>query len=201
MAIVSLRVADTLHSTEYPALLRSRGVARRKLGIDRTGAGAAGLQHRTENSMQRDRAQPSRRHGITPIPPNQIARKSISTSPKPAISNTSKTREIIPPGRLLHFSRAMKYCVARRTRHDRGRICHRGAGLYRVAHRHVRIVHCTIPGGEPSLRRSHYFGPSVSPTFTYAAATCGSVSASINYSMNVGFGTFTVPINATACFP
>ena len=50
--------------------------------------------------------------------------------------------------------------------------------------------------------QNHYFGPSVSPTFTYAAAACGnSVSASINYSMNVGFRTFVVPISATACFP
>jgi Flp pilus assembly pilin Flp len=50
--------------------------------------------------------------------------------------------------------------------------------------------------------QNHYFGPSVSPTFTYAAAACGnSVSASISYSMNVGFRTFTIPISATSCFP
>ena len=50
--------------------------------------------------------------------------------------------------------------------------------------------------------QNHYFGPSVSPTFTYAAAACGnSVSASISYSMNVGFRTLTVPISATACYP
>jgi Flp pilus assembly pilin Flp len=50
--------------------------------------------------------------------------------------------------------------------------------------------------------QNHYYGPDVSPTFTYAAASCGnSVSASISYSMNVGFRTFVVPISATACFP
>jgi hypothetical protein len=50
--------------------------------------------------------------------------------------------------------------------------------------------------------QNHYFGPSVSPTFTYAAAACGnSVSASISYSMDVGFRTFVIPISATACFP
>src|SRR5882762_10774141 len=50
--------------------------------------------------------------------------------------------------------------------------------------------------------QNHYFGPNVSPTFTYTAAACGnSVSASISYSMNVGFRTLTVPISATACFP
>lgn len=55
------------------------------------------------------RLKPSRRHGIMSIPPNQIARKSISTFPKPAISNTCKTRAIVPPGRFLHFSRATDY--------------------------------------------------------------------------------------------
>jgi Flp pilus assembly protein TadG len=50
--------------------------------------------------------------------------------------------------------------------------------------------------------QNHYYGPSVSPTFTYAAAPCGnSVSASITYSMDVGFRTFVIPISATACFP
>jgi Flp pilus assembly protein TadG len=50
--------------------------------------------------------------------------------------------------------------------------------------------------------QNHYFGPNVSPTFTYTALTCGnSVSASINYSMNMGFRTFVIPISATACFP
>jgi Flp pilus assembly pilin Flp len=50
--------------------------------------------------------------------------------------------------------------------------------------------------------QNHYFGPSVSPSFTYLAAPCGnSVSSSISYSMNVGFRTLTVPISATACFP
>jgi Flp pilus assembly protein TadG len=50
--------------------------------------------------------------------------------------------------------------------------------------------------------QNQYVGPAVSPTFTYAAAPCGnSVSASINYSMNLGFKTFTLPISATACFP
>jgi Flp pilus assembly protein TadG len=50
--------------------------------------------------------------------------------------------------------------------------------------------------------QNRYFGPNVSPTFTYAAAACGnSVSASVSYSMNVGFRTFVIPVSATACFP
>jgi len=50
--------------------------------------------------------------------------------------------------------------------------------------------------------QSRYLGPNVSPTFTYASAACGtSVSASISYSMDIGFKTFVIPISATACFP
>ena len=63
-------------------------------------------------------------------------------------------------------------------------------------------------GGNPdaaatqTYTKSRYFGPDVSPTFTYAAAACGnSVSASVSYSMNVGFRTFVIPISAKACFP
>lgn len=66
----------------------------------------------------------------------------------------------------------------------------------------VKTLVCSNAATTVAYAQSHYFGPSASPTFTYAAAACGnSVSASVNYSMNVGFGTFTVPINATACFP
>jgi Flp pilus assembly protein TadG len=67
---------------------------------------------------------------------------------------------------------------------------------------------CANAAGQPdaiateAYAKSHYFGPNVSPTFTYAPAACGnSVSASINYSMNVGFRTLRIPISATACLP
>jgi Flp pilus assembly protein TadG len=67
---------------------------------------------------------------------------------------------------------------------------------------------CADASGNPNAiatvayAQSHYFGPAVSPTFTYASAACGnSVSASISYSLNVGFRTFVIPISATACFP
>jgi Flp pilus assembly pilin Flp len=66
----------------------------------------------------------------------------------------------------------------------------------------VKTTICSDAASTVAYTQSHYFGPDVSPTFTYAAAACGnSVSASISYSMNVGFRTFTVPISATACFP
>jgi Flp pilus assembly protein TadG len=66
----------------------------------------------------------------------------------------------------------------------------------------VKTTICTDAATTVAYAQNHYFGPNVSPTFTYAAAACGnSVSASISYSMNVGFQTFTVPFSATACFP
>jgi len=66
----------------------------------------------------------------------------------------------------------------------------------------VKTTICSDAASTVAYTQSHYFGPDVSPTFTYAAAACGnSVSASISYLMNVAFKTFVVPISATACFP
>jgi len=66
----------------------------------------------------------------------------------------------------------------------------------------VKTTICSDAASTVAYTQSHYFGPDVSPTFAYAAAACGnSVSASISYSMDVGFKTFVVPISATACFP
>ena len=65
----------------------------------------------------------------------------------------------------------------------------------------VKTTICSDAASTVAYTQSRYFGP-ISPTFTYAAAACGnSVSASISYSMNVGFTTYTIPISATACFP
>ena len=66
----------------------------------------------------------------------------------------------------------------------------------------VKTTICSDSATTVAYTQSRYFGPDVSPTFTYATAACGnSVSASISYSMDVGFRTFTIPISATACFP
>jgi Flp pilus assembly pilin Flp len=66
----------------------------------------------------------------------------------------------------------------------------------------VKTTICSDAATTVAYTRSRYFGPDVSPIFTYATAACGnSVSASVNYSMDVGFRTFVVPISATACFP
>ncbi len=77
-------------------------------------------------------------------------------------------------------------------------------GLFLIGSLHYACQVAGIPdaAATQTYAQNHYFGPSLSPTFTYAAAACGnSVSASISYSMNVGFRTITVPISATACFP
>jgi Flp pilus assembly protein TadG len=67
----------------------------------------------------------------------------------------------------------------------------------------VKSTLCTNASTTLAYTQSHYFGPGTTPTFTYAAATaCGqSVSASLNYTMNLGLSQFTIPISATACFP
>jgi Flp pilus assembly protein TadG len=66
----------------------------------------------------------------------------------------------------------------------------------------VKTTICTDSATTIAYTQSRYLGPNVSPTFTYAAAACGnSVTASINYSMDIGFKTFVIPISATACFP
>jgi Flp pilus assembly protein TadG len=66
----------------------------------------------------------------------------------------------------------------------------------------VKTTICSDAASTIAYTQSRYFGPNLSPTFTYAAAACGnSVSASISYSMNVGYTTYTIPISATACFP
>lgn len=67
----------------------------------------------------------------------------------------------------------------------------------------VKTTICSDSATTVSYTQSRYLGPNVSPTFTPDLnAACGkSVSASVNYSMNVGFKTFVIPISATACYP
>jgi hypothetical protein len=66
----------------------------------------------------------------------------------------------------------------------------------------VKTSICTDAGTIVAYAQNHYFGPSGSLTFSYAAAPCGnSVSASINYALNLGLKTITIPITATACYP
>jgi Flp pilus assembly protein TadG len=67
----------------------------------------------------------------------------------------------------------------------------------------VKASICPDTDTTVAYTQSRYLGPNVSPTFTpNLNAACGkSVTGSVNYSMNVGFRTFVIPISATACYP
>ncbi len=61
---------------------------------------------------------------------------------------------------------------------------------------------CADASTTVAYAQSHYFGPSASPTYTFAAAACGnSLTASINYVMDIGMAKLTIPVTASACFP
>ena len=65
----------------------------------------------------------------------------------------------------------------------------------------VKTTVCTDASTTLAYTNNHYFGTGV-PSFTYAAATCGqSVSASLNYTMDLGLSKINIPITAAACFP
>jgi TadE-like protein len=66
----------------------------------------------------------------------------------------------------------------------------------------VKTTVCTDSASIVTYAQNSYFGPGGSPSFTYAAASCGkSVSASMSYVLSIGLKEFTIPISATACFP
>jgi Flp pilus assembly protein TadG len=66
----------------------------------------------------------------------------------------------------------------------------------------VKTTVCTDSSSTVTYAQNSYFGPGGTPNFTYAAAACGkSVSASMNYTLDIGLRTFTLPVSATACFP
>jgi len=67
----------------------------------------------------------------------------------------------------------------------------------------VKADICSDAATTVAYTQNRYLGPDASPTFTpNLNAACGkSVTGSVNYSMNVGFRTFVVPISATACYP
>jgi Flp pilus assembly protein TadG len=65
----------------------------------------------------------------------------------------------------------------------------------------VKTSICPNAGATVAYTRSRYFAPGA-PAFTYAAAPCGNtVSASLNYAMDLGLTSVIVPISATACYP
>jgi Flp pilus assembly protein TadG len=66
----------------------------------------------------------------------------------------------------------------------------------------VKTMICTDSASTVTYTQNHYFGPSVSPIFTYAVTSCGNfVSASLNYVVNLGMMQLTLPVTASACYP
>lgn len=67
----------------------------------------------------------------------------------------------------------------------------------------VRTMVCSDNGTTIAYTKTRYFGPSTMPTFIYdPSAACGhSVTASINYTVDLGLKQINVPITAAACFP
>jgi hypothetical protein len=66
----------------------------------------------------------------------------------------------------------------------------------------VKTTICTDSASTVTYTQNHYFGPGVSPIFTYAVTSCGnSVSASLNYVVNLGMMELTLPVTASACYP
>jgi Flp pilus assembly protein TadG len=66
----------------------------------------------------------------------------------------------------------------------------------------VNTATCSDSSSITSYAQSRYFGPSSSPIFTYASASCGnSVTGTVNYVANLYWRSVTIPISATACFP
>jgi hypothetical protein len=67
----------------------------------------------------------------------------------------------------------------------------------------VKSTVCADQSTTLAYIQSHYFGPGTTPNFVYnPTAACGqSVSASLNYVMDLGLTQFTIPIAAAACFP
>jgi len=67
----------------------------------------------------------------------------------------------------------------------------------------VKSTVCTDAATTVAYTNSRYFGPGTSPNFVPdSTGGCGrSVSADLNYVMNLGLTRITVPITATACYP
>ena len=66
----------------------------------------------------------------------------------------------------------------------------------------VQTSVCTSSSSITTAAQNAYYGPLVSPTFTYATATCGhQVSSTTTFGYNFGYLNLSVPLSATACYP
>jgi Flp pilus assembly protein TadG len=67
----------------------------------------------------------------------------------------------------------------------------------------VKTLVCTDSSTTLSYTKNNYFGPDLTPAFSYSPnLSCGkSVSASVDFIANLGLHTVTIPLTASACFP
>ena len=66
----------------------------------------------------------------------------------------------------------------------------------------VQTTVCTNSTTTTTFAQNAYYGPIVSPTFTYSTPACGhQVSGSTTFGYNFGLLNLSVPLSATACYP
>ena len=66
----------------------------------------------------------------------------------------------------------------------------------------VQTTVCTGSSTITTYAQNAYYGPIVSPNFTYATAACGhQVSSTVTFGYNFGYLNLSVPLSATACYP
>ena len=66
----------------------------------------------------------------------------------------------------------------------------------------VKTTVCNSSDATISYTQSVYYGPLMSPTFTYATPACGhAVTGHASFDFNLGVTDITVPLTATSCFP
>ena len=66
----------------------------------------------------------------------------------------------------------------------------------------VKKTVCTDAATTAAYAQDRFMGFEISPTFTYAAANCGSeVTGTATFAVNAVLYTFPVSLSATACYP
>lgn len=66
----------------------------------------------------------------------------------------------------------------------------------------IQTTVCTSSSAITTYAQNAYYGPLVTPTFTYADASCGhKVSSTTNFGFDAGYLNLTIPLTATACYP
>jgi Flp pilus assembly protein TadG len=66
----------------------------------------------------------------------------------------------------------------------------------------VKTTVCTNNASTVTYAQNAYYGPITTPNFTASAAACGHVvTASTDFTFNMGLTSFAVPLSATSCFP